>query len=118
VIYHLKNVIDSQRARGLEMEKIGPRTILRSVKAIFIPLLILLTGSIDRTSKVLEARGINPRVKHKTSYIKSKFSKKDYLLFLYIIIQLILSIWIASMFSPMHPTTTLTYNVFSSWGLV
>jgi energy-coupling factor transporter transmembrane protein EcfT len=118
VTYHLSNVIDSQRARGLEMEKIGLRTIIRSVKAIVIPLLILLTGSIDRTSKVLEARGINPRVKHKSSYIQKKFSLGDFILLFYILFQLILSIWIASIFSPMYPTTTLTYRTFSSWGFI
>ena len=118
VTYHLSNVIDSQRARGLEMEKIGLRTILRSIKAIIIPLFILLTGSVDRTSKVLEARGINPRVKHKTSYIQTKFSLRDFLLSFYILFQLIFSIWLASIFSPFYPTTTLTYNIFSNWGLV
>ena len=118
VTYHLSNVIDSQRARGLEMEKIGLRTIIRSIKAIIIPLLILLTGSIDRTSKVLEARGINPRVKHKSSYIQKKFSLSDFILLFYILCQLIISIWIASIFSPMYSTTTLTYRTFSRWGLI
>jgi energy-coupling factor transporter transmembrane protein EcfT len=118
VTYHLNNVIDSQRARGLEMEKIGPRSLIRSVMAIFIPLLILLTGSIDRTSKVLEARGINPRVENKTSFLKPRFRKFDYFLLFYITIQLLISIWIAFHFPSTLPTTTLSYRVFSEWGLI
>jgi energy-coupling factor transporter transmembrane protein EcfT len=118
VTYHLINVIDSQRARGLEMEKMGPRTILRSVKAIFIPLLILLTGSIDRTAKVLEDRGITPKVKNKSSFITPKIAKMDVLMLFYIIIQLFISIWLASIFPPTRSTTTLTYSLFSEWGWI
>lgn len=118
VTYHLNNVIDSQRARGLEMEKIGPRSLLRSVLAIFIPLLILLTGSIDRTSKVLEARGINPRVKNKSSFLQPKFRKFDYFLLFYTIIQLFISLWIAFHFPATIPTATLSYRLFSEWGII
>lgn len=118
IAFHLNNVIDSQRARGLELEKIGFRSILRGLKAIIIPLLILLTGSIDRTSKVLESRGINPTVKNKSSYIIPKLKKLDYLLIFYMIIQFLFSIYLSLLFSPMHPTTTLTYNIFSDLGLI
>ncbi|MCK4847467.1 MAG: hypothetical protein KAT16_00420 [Candidatus Heimdallarchaeota archaeon] len=116
VTYHLTNVIDYQRARGLEMESLGPRSILRSVKAIFIPLLILLTGSIDRTAKVLEARGITPRVAGKSSYIKPHLKKSDWILFIYIFSQLFISIWLASLFPPSRSTTTLTFKLFSELG--
>jgi len=118
VAYHLNNVIDSQRARGLEMEKLGPLSIIKGIKAIFIPLLILLTGSIDRTSKVLEARGINPGVKNKSSYVKSKLAGVDYLLLFYMAFQLILSLWITSQYYPDNHLTTLTYTLFSNWGLI
>lgn len=118
VAYHLNNVIDSQRARGLELEKLGLRTIIRGIRAIIIPLLILLTGSIDRTSKVLEARGINPTVKYKTSYIQPKLRKLDFLLILYMFTQLFISIYLSFHFSPMHITTTLTYRIFSQFGLI
>jgi energy-coupling factor transporter transmembrane protein EcfT len=118
IAFHLNNVIDSQRARGLELEKLGVRSVLRGLKAILIPLLILLTGSIDRTSKALESRGINPTVKNKTSYIVPKLKKLDYFLIFYLIIQLTISIYLSLLFSPMHPTTTLTYTVFSQLGLI
>ncbi|MHA1946519.1 MAG: energy-coupling factor transporter transmembrane component T family protein [Candidatus Hodarchaeales archaeon] len=118
VTYHLTNVIDSQRARGLEMEKLGPRTVLKSIKAIFIPLLILLTGSIDRTAKVLEARGITPRAANKSSFIKPHLKKTDWLLFLYIFSQFLLSIWLASLFPPSRSTTTLTFRLFSEFGWI
>ncbi|MHA1974445.1 MAG: energy-coupling factor transporter transmembrane component T family protein, partial [Candidatus Hodarchaeales archaeon] len=108
VAYHLGNVIDSQRARGLEMERLTPMAVIRSIKAIFIPLLIVLTGSIDRTSKVLEARGINPRVKQKSSYIEAKIRKLDVLLLFYIFSQVIVSLIVAYYFPPGYPTTTLT----------
>jgi len=118
VAYHLNTVIDSQRARGLELEKLGIRSILRGIKAIIIPLLVLLTGSVDRTSKVLESRGINPTVKHKSSYIQPKLKKIDYFLLIYMITLLIISIYLSIIFSPMHATTTLTYSVFSELGLI
>ena len=118
ITFHLNNVIDSQRARGLELEKLGFRSILRGIKAIIIPLLILLTGSIDRTSKVLESRGINPTVKNKSSYLSPKLHKIDYALLLYMFIQLIISIYLSILFSPMHPTTTLTYNVLLELGVI
>ncbi|MFW9991493.1 MAG: energy-coupling factor transporter transmembrane component T family protein [Candidatus Odinarchaeota archaeon] len=118
VAYHLNSVIDAQRVRGLEMEKLGPKSVLKAIKAIIIPLLVLLTGSIDRTSKVLEARGINPRVKNKTSYIKPKLKKIDILFIIYSTIQLGLSIWLAYNFSPNYETTTLTYFLFSEWGFI
>lgn len=118
IAFHLNNVIDAQRARGLELERLGLRSVLRGIKAIIIPLLILLTGSIDRTSKVLESRGINPTVKNKSSYITPKLKKLDFLLIIYMLIQLLISIYLSLLYSPMHPTTTLTYNVFSSLGLI
>lgn len=118
ITFHLNNVIDSQRARGLELEKIGLRSILRGIKAIIIPLLILLTGSIDRTSKVLESRGINPTVKNKSSYNTPKLHKFDYLLLVYMFIQLLFSIYLSTLFSPSHITTTLTYRVFTELGLI
>ncbi len=118
VAYHLNTVIDSQRARGLELEKLGIRSIYRGIKAIIIPLLVLLTGSVDRTSKVLESRGINPTVKNKSSYIQPNLKKLDYLLLLYMIIFLIISMFLSTIYSPMHATTTLTYSVFSELGLI
>ncbi|MHA2366026.1 MAG: energy-coupling factor transporter transmembrane component T family protein [Candidatus Hodarchaeales archaeon] len=118
IAYHLNNVIDAQRARGLEMEKFGLKSIVSGIRGIFIPLLVLLTGSIDRTSKVLEARGINPRVKNKTSYIKPKIIKTDVLLIFYAFIQFFISLWLAINFSSYHETTTLTYRLFSQWGLI
>jgi energy-coupling factor transport system permease protein len=118
VAYHLNNVIDAQRARGLEMEKMGPRSILKSIKAILIPLLIVLTGSIDRTSKVLEARGINPRVKNKTSYIKPSLTKLDVFVIFYTLFQLIVSALIAINYNPNYPLKTFTYNLFIAWGLI
>jgi energy-coupling factor transporter transmembrane protein EcfT len=117
VAFHLNNVIDAQRARGLEMEKLGPRSVFKGIKAIFIPLLVLLTGSIDRTSKVLEARGINPRVKCKTSYIKPKLKKIEILLIFYTLVQLWVSLWLVINFPAGYETTTLTYYLFSQWGL-
>jgi energy-coupling factor transport system permease protein len=113
VIFHLNNVIDSQRARGLEMEKMGIRSLFRSVKAIFIPLLILLTGSIDRTSKALEARGINPRIKNKTSFIKPKWNKRDFIITVYLFCQLIIAFILAILFNIHYAETTFTYYVFS-----
>ena len=118
VTHHLNNVIDSQRARGFEMEKIGVRSILKSITAIFVPLLILLTGSIDRTSKALESRGINPQIKNKSSYFQPRWNRYDFIITIYVFFQFSIALYLALIFNIHYADKTFTYFVFSTLGLI
>jgi len=95
-----QNIIDAQQSRGYEMQKKG---IISQVKNLFPLLIPLIINSIKRAFNVaeaLESRAFGSK-KKRSYYFKIKFSYKDWIFSIYLILFLITFIFIRIQFAVM-----------------
>jgi energy-coupling factor transport system permease protein len=80
-----QNILDAQQSRGYEMQKKG---LINQIKNLFPLLIPLIINSIKRAFNVaeaLESRAFGSR-KERTFYYSIKFSLKDYIFTIYLLI--------------------------------
>jgi energy-coupling factor transport system permease protein len=88
-----QNIIDAQQSRGYEMQKKG---IINQIKNLFPLLVPLIVSSIKRAFNVaeaLESRSFGHK-KERTFYYTIKYSLKDWLFSIYLILLLTILIYI------------------------
>ncbi|MFX1311101.1 MAG: energy-coupling factor transporter transmembrane component T family protein [Promethearchaeota archaeon] len=93
-----QNIIDAQQCRGYEMQKKG---IIKQIKNLFPLLIPLIICSIKRAfniAEALESRAFGSK-KERTYYYSIKYSIKDWLFTIYLLIFLIFLIIIKVQFS-------------------
>ena len=95
-----QNILDAQQSRGYEMQKKG---LINQIKNLFPLLIPLIINSIKRAFNVaeaLESRAFGSR-KQRTFYYGIKYSFKDYIFTIYLLIFLIFVIIIKVQFNSM-----------------
>jgi energy-coupling factor transport system permease protein len=95
-----QNIIDAQQSRGYEMRKKG---IINQIKNLFPLLVPLIVSSIKRAFNVaeaLESRSFSSK-KNRTYYYTIRFSLKDWIFSLYLVLLLTLLIYIKINFMSM-----------------
>ncbi len=95
-----QNILDAQQSRGYEMQKKG---LINQIKNLFPLLVPLIISSIKRAFNVaeaLESRAFGSR-KERTYYYSIKYSFKDYVFTLYLLVFLAFVIFIRVQFNSM-----------------
>ena len=95
-----QNILDAQQSRGYEMQKKG---IINQIKNLFPLLIPLIINSIKRAfyvAEALESRAFGSR-KERTYYYSIKYSLKDYIFTLYLLIFLAFVIFVKVQFNLM-----------------
>jgi len=81
IILDLIQVIDSQRSRGLELEKGSILKRVKNLYPILLPLIMITINRSERIAEALETRGFNWKRKD-TLYLDLKMKKRDILFLL------------------------------------
>ncbi len=95
-----QNILDAQQSRGYEMQKKG---LINQIKNLFPLLIPLIISSIKRAFNVaeaLESRAFGSR-KDRTYYYTIKYSFKDFVFTLYLLVFLVFVIFIRVQFNSM-----------------
>ncbi len=95
-----QNILDAQQSRGYEMQKKG---IISQIKNLFPLLIPLIINSIKRAffvAEALESRAFGSR-KERTYYYSIKYSFKDYVFTLYLLLLLAFVIFVRVQFNSM-----------------
>jgi energy-coupling factor transport system permease protein len=88
-----QNILDAQQSRGYEMQKKG---LISQIKNLFPLLIPLIINSIKRAfyvAEALESRAFGSR-KERTYYYSIKYSLKDYIFTIYLLIFLAFVIFV------------------------
>ncbi|MFX1279543.1 MAG: energy-coupling factor transporter transmembrane component T family protein [Promethearchaeota archaeon] len=95
-----QNIIDAQQSRGYEMQKKGIINQIKNLFPLLIPLIICSIRRAFNVAEALESRAFGSN-KERSFYYRIKYTNKDWIFTLYLILILLVSIIIKIQFSLM-----------------
>ena len=95
-----QNIIDAQQSRGYEMQKKGIISQIKNLFPLLIPLIICSIKRAFNVAEALESRAFGSN-KERSYYYTIKFSKKDWIFTIYLILVLTTLILIRIQFNSM-----------------
>jgi len=95
-----QNIIDAQQSRGYEMQKKGFINQIKNLFPLLIPLIICSIRRAFNVAEALESRAFGSK-KDRSYYYTIKFTLKDWIFTIYLILFLIVFIFIRIQFSIM-----------------
>ncbi|MFX1314136.1 MAG: energy-coupling factor transporter transmembrane component T family protein [Promethearchaeota archaeon] len=93
-----QNIIDAQQSRGYEMQKKGILSQIRNLFPLLVPLIISSIKRAFNVAEALESRAFGSK-KKRSFYFTIKFSLKDSVVSIFLLIFLILLIYIRIQFN-------------------
>ncbi len=93
-----QNILDAQQSRGYELQKKGLISQVKNLFPLLIPLIICSIKRAFNVAEALESRAFGSR-KKRTYYYSIKFTLKDWLFTLYLLLFLIFAIFIRIQFN-------------------
>ncbi|MFW9968698.1 MAG: energy-coupling factor transporter transmembrane component T family protein [Candidatus Odinarchaeota archaeon] len=93
-----QNILDAQQSRGYEMQKKGLISQVKNLFPLLIPLIICSIKRAFNVAEALESRAFGSR-KQRTYYYTIKYSFKDWIFTLYLLLFLIFIIFIRIQFN-------------------
>jgi energy-coupling factor transport system permease protein len=103
-----QNILDAQQSRGYEMQKKGLVSQIKNLFPLLIPLIICSIKRAFNVAEALESRAFGSK-KERTYYYSIKYTMKDWLFTLYLLIFLSFTIFIRVHFT--------TLPIFFMWSL-
>ena len=100
IAFEAQNIIDAQQSRGYEMQKKGFISQIKNLFPLLIPLIICSIKRAFNVAEALESRAFGSK-KERSYYYTIKFSIKDWIFTIYLIILLITLIFIRIQFNLM-----------------
>jgi energy-coupling factor transport system permease protein len=95
-----QNIMDAQQSRGYEMQKKGIINQIRNLFPLLVPLIVSSIKRAFNVAEALESRSFGNK-KERTFYYTIRYSLKDWIFSLYLILLLIFLIYIRINFSLM-----------------
>jgi energy-coupling factor transport system permease protein len=92
-----QNILDAQQSRGYEMQKKGIINQIKNLFPLLIPLIICSIKRAFNVAEALESRAFGSR-KERSYYYNIKYSLKDWLFTIYLLLFLMLLIFIRTQF--------------------
>ena len=93
-----QNILDAQQSRGYEMQKKGLTSQIKNLFPLLIPLIICSIKRAFNVAEALESRAFGSK-KERTFYYSIKYTLKDWIFTIYLLIFLILTIFIRIQFN-------------------
>ncbi|MFW9819118.1 MAG: energy-coupling factor transporter transmembrane component T family protein [Candidatus Thorarchaeota archaeon] len=103
-----QNILDAQQSRGYEMQKKGLVSQIKNLFPLLIPLIICSIRRAFNVAEALESRAFGSK-KERTYYYKIRFTLKDWIFTLYLLIFLTFTIFIRINFNALP--------IFLTWSL-
>jgi energy-coupling factor transport system permease protein len=103
-----QNILDAQQSRGYEMQKKGLINQIKNLFPLLIPLIICSIRRAFNVAEALESRAFGSK-KERTYYYSIKYTLKDWIFTLYLLIFLSFTIFIRIQFN--------TLPIFLMWSL-
>lgn len=93
-----QNILDAQQSRGYEMQKKGLISQIKNLFPLLIPLIICSIKRAFNVAEALESRAFGSR-KERTYYYSIKFTLKDWIFVVYLLLFLTFAIFIRIQFN-------------------
>ncbi len=103
-----QNILDAQQSRGYEMQKKGLISQIKNLFPLLIPLIICSIRRAFNVAEALESRAFGSK-KERTYYYSIKYTLKDWIFTLYLLVFLVFIIFIRIHFN--------TMPIFLTWSL-
>jgi energy-coupling factor transport system permease protein len=103
-----QNILDAQQSRGYEMQKKGLLSQIKNLFPLLIPLIICSIRRAFNVAEALESRAFGSK-KERTYYYSIRYTLKDWIFTLYLVLFLAFAIFIRINFH--------TFPIFLMWSL-
>ncbi|MFX0020891.1 MAG: energy-coupling factor transporter transmembrane component T family protein [Candidatus Hermodarchaeota archaeon] len=103
-----QNILDAQQSRGYEMQKKGLISQIKNLFPLLIPLIICSIRRAFNVAEALESRAFGSK-KERTFYYSIKYTMKDWIFTIYLLLFLAFTIFIRIQFD--------TLPIFFMWSL-
>jgi energy-coupling factor transport system permease protein len=103
-----QNILDAQQSRGYEMQKKGLISQIKNLFPLLIPLIICSIRRAFNVAEALESRAFGSK-KERTYYYSIRYTLKDWIFTLYLVVFLVFTIFIRINFY--------TFPIFLMWSL-